>query len=259
MNIEKHILGRLLLKRNKLLSVFIILLLSASSLSFASMNSGTPSELSGKTIDLAIDEIPITVDGRVGKAIAINGSVPGPLLRLREGDDVTLGVTNRLKEPTSLHWHGLLVPSDMDGVPGVSYGGIMPGATFTYHFHLKQSGTYWFHSHSGGQEQAGAYAPIIIEPIKPDPFKFDREHVVMISDWTFKSTKTIIGKLKKQSGYFNYQRRTFGEFISDVSAKGFLPTLKDLEGLAHGLFCCGPQLTSNGLYSLQIIHIMMTP
>ncbi len=204
-----------------LLAPFVLLL------PFASAARGNPSELTGKSINLTIDELPIHVDGRLGKAVAINGSVPGPLIRLREGDDVTLRVTNRLKEDSSIHWHGVLVPPEMDGVPGVSFAGIKPGATFVYRFPLKQSGTYWLHSHSGGQEQAGVYAPMIIEPLKPDPFKYDREHVVILSEWSFKSAESMIAKAKKQSGYFNYQRLTLGDFFSDLKKRGLGPTVTD--------------------------------
>ena len=174
-----------------------------------------------------IAESPFRVGNRDATAITINGTVPGPLVRLREGENVTLNVTNRLKEIASIHWHGVLVPPEMDGVPGVSFEGIKPGTTFTYRFSLKQSGTYWFHSHSSGQEERGVYAPMIIDPIEPDPVKYDREHVVMLSDWSFASAETMIGNLKKQSGYFNFQQRTMGEFFSDVGKKGWKPTVNN--------------------------------
>ncbi len=188
---------------------------------------GQPSELSGNTIDLTIAETHFRVDDKAGMAVTINGTVPGPLIRLREGEEVTLRVTNLLKEDSSVHWHGLLLPPEMDGVPGVSFAGIKPGATFTYRFPLKQSGTYWFHSHSGTQEQEGVYAPMIIEPTAPDPVKYDREFVVVLSNWSFASGKRMIGDLKKQSGFFNYQRRTMMEFISDVRRNGWKPTMDD--------------------------------
>ena len=183
--------------------------------------------LSGNTIDLTIAETPFRVGGRTGTAMTINGTLPGPLIRLREGQEVTLNVTNRLKETSSIHWHGILVPPDMDGVPGVSFAGIKPGETFVYRFPIKQYGTYWYHSHSPGQEQAGVYAPMIFDPIKPDPVKYDREYVVVLSDWTFMPERTMIGKLKKQSGYFNFQKRTTGEFVSDIKEYGWKPTLEN--------------------------------
>ena len=183
--------------------------------------------LTGNGIDLVIAETPFRVGSRAATAITINGTVPGPLVRLKEGENVTLNVTNQLKDAASIHWHGLLVPPEMDGVPGVSFGGIKPGTTFTYRFPLKQSGTYWLHSHSSGQEERGVYAPMIIDPIEPDPVKYDREYVVMLSDWSSVSAETMIGNLKKRSGYFNYQQRTMGEFFSEVSKKGGKPTVSN--------------------------------
>ncbi|MEO6562773.1 MAG: copper resistance system multicopper oxidase, partial [Nitrosospira sp.] len=193
--------------------------------SHATNAAGPTTQLSGNVIDLTIAETPFRVGDRTTTAITLNGTVPGPLLRLREGQDITLNVTNRLKETSSIHWHGILLPPDMDGVPGVSFAGIEPGTTFTYHFTVKQYGTYWFHSHSGGQEQAGVYGPMIIDPIEQDPVAYDREYVVMLSDWSFSSAERMIGNLKKQSGYFNFQKRTLVEFVSDVKRKGLLPTL----------------------------------
>lgn len=184
-----------------------------------------PGELSGNTIDLTIAEAPFTVDGKTGKAVTVNGTVPGPVIRLREGQDVTLRVTNRLKESSSIHWHGLLLPPEMDGVPGVSFAGIPPGTTFTYRFPVKQNGTYWYHSHSGNQEQEGLYAPMIIEPSAPDPVQFDREYAVVLSNWSFGSGKAMIANLKKKGGYFNFQQRTATEFFSDIKRDGWKPTL----------------------------------
>ena len=175
-----------------------------------------PGELSGNTIELTIAEVPFTVDGKAGKAVTVNGTVPGPLIRLREGQDVTLRVTNQLKESSSIHWHGVLLPPEMDGVPGVSFAGIPPGATFTYRFPVKQSGTYWYHSHSGNQEQEGMYAPMIIEPAAPDPVEYDREYAIVLSNWSFGSGKDMIANLKKKGGYYNYQQRTATEFFADV-------------------------------------------
>jgi CopA family copper-resistance protein len=191
------------------------------------LETGAPTgggELSGEVIDLTIAETPFRVGDRTGKAKTINGTLPGPIIRLKEGQVVTLNVTNRLKETSSIHWHGLLVPPAMDGVPGVSFKGIEPGETFVYKFPVKQYGTYWYHSHSPGQEQAGVYAPIIIDPLKPDPVKYDREYVVVLSDWSFMPEMQMIGKLKKQAGFFNFQRRTAGEFFSDVKKYGWKPT-----------------------------------
>lgn len=182
-------------------------------------------QLSGDVIHLAIARTPFRIGDHTATATTINGTIPGPLLRLREGQDITLNVTNHLKETSSIHWHGILLSPEMDGVPGVSFPGIEPGATFSYRFTIRQYGTYWFHSHSGGQEQAGVYAPMIIDPIEPDPVRYDREYVIMLSDWSFSSVDSMIAKLKKQPGYFNFQKRTLGDFIQDAMRDGWRPTL----------------------------------
>jgi len=183
--------------------------------------------LSGESIDLVIRKHKIDIGGREATATLINGSLPGPLVRLREGATVTIRVANELEETTSIHWHGLLVPYDMDGVPGVSFPGIDPGQTFTYRFTLRQSGTYWYHSHSGNQEQTGVYGPLIIEPSERDPIAFDREHVVMLSDWTFEDPKRVIARLKKLANYYNFNQLTVGDFFRDVREKGWGATLSD--------------------------------
>ena len=159
--------------------------------------------------------------------MTINGTIPGPIIRLREGQQATLRVTNHLEESSSIHWHGLLLPPDMDGVPGISFAGIEPGTTFTYRFPVKQSGTYWFHSHSGGQELLGMYAPMIIDPIEPEPFRYERDYVVMLSDWSFESPETLLSNLKKQGGYYNFQKRAAGEFLTDVKRMGFWAAIKN--------------------------------
>ena len=178
-------------------------------------------------INLDIDHLPFPVDGQIGRAVAVNGSVPGPVVRLREGQDAVVRVTNHLKEITSIHWHGLILPPDMDGVPGVSFAGIKPGETFIYRFPVRQSGTYWAHSHSGGQELLGLYFPLLVDPLEPEPFAYDRDYVVMLSDWSFESPETIVGKLKKQAGYYNFQKRTVSDFIRDVKNNGWSGTVKD--------------------------------
>lgn len=181
----------------------------------------------GETAELVISRAPVTIGGRDALAIAINGTVPGPLLRFREGETVTLKVVNRLDEDTSLHWHGVLVPQDMDGVPGVSFRGIPPGGTFIYRYTLRQNGTYWYHSHSGVQMQAGPYAPMIIEPSGHDPVAYDREHIIVLSDWTFEDPHRVVAKLKKQSDYYNFQQRTAGDFFRDVARDGLTATLRE--------------------------------
>ena len=158
--------------------------------------------------------------------MAINGTVPGPLLRLREGQDAVIRVTNRLaRETTSIHWHGLILPFRMDGVPGVSYPGIRAGETFTYRFPVRQNGTYWYHSHSAAQERV--FGPMVIEPAGRDPVRSDREYVVMLGDWLDGDPATMMGKLKKDNSYSNYQRRTVGDFVSDAGKNGLKATLSD--------------------------------
>ncbi|MEO5656535.1 MAG: multicopper oxidase domain-containing protein, partial [Nitrospiria bacterium] len=177
--------------------------------------------------DLAIEETSVNMTGRDRPATTINGSIPGPLLRWREGEDVTINVTNHLKEPTSIHWHGIILPFDMDGVPGVSFAGIAPGETFTYRFTVKQSGTYWYHSHSGFQEQSGVYGPLVIEPRHPKAEPVDREYVVMLSDWTDEDPHRVFAKLKKQSDYYNVHRRTLFDLFRDASAMGWRAAIDD--------------------------------
>ena len=169
----------------------------------------------------------VNITGRSRTATAINGQIPAPILRWREGDTITLTVTNWLSEPTSIHWHGVRTPSPMDGVPGLSFAGIPPGQTFIYRFPIHQSGTYWYHSHSAFQEQTGVYGPIIIEPKGGYAHPFDRDYVVFLSDWSDESPDTIVSNLKFQSDYYNFNQRTFGAFFGDVSRKGLVETVSD--------------------------------
>lgn len=173
-------------------------------------------------LELRIGRTDLLFGGRTGHAVTINGTVPGPLLRLREGGTATLRVVNELAETTSIHWHGILLPAGMDGVPGLSFAGIPAGETFVYRYPLKQSGTYWYHSHSGLQEQLGHYGPLIIDPLDPEPFAYDREHVVVLGDWTFESPYRVLAKLKKESGYYNFGRRTVPGLFAEARAKGGL-------------------------------------
>jgi CopA family copper-resistance protein len=188
--------------------------------------SGAP-VLSGTEFQLEIGPVPMNVRGRAMTATGINGQIPAPILRWREGDAVTLAVTNRLSEPTSIHWHGVRTPSPMDGVPGLSFAGIPPGETFVYRFPVHQSGTYWYHSHSGFQEQTGIYGPIVIEPKGGYAQGFDRDYVVMLSDWTDESPDTVVSNLKFQSNYYNYGQRTLGTFLDDAQRKGLSETVAD--------------------------------
>ena len=179
----------------------------------AGLTRATPT-LRGPNIDLTIGHSRLDVDGRAGHAVTINGTVPGPLLRLKEGQNVRLSVKNTLSEETSIHWHGLLVPFQMDGVPGVSFPGIKPGETFVYEFPIIQSGTYWYHSHSGLQEAEGHYGPIIIDPKDADPVAYNREHVVVLSDFSFMHPHLIFKRMKQQSGVFNYQKQTVASLLA---------------------------------------------
>ncbi|MBL8774200.1 MAG: copper resistance system multicopper oxidase [Phenylobacterium sp.] len=171
--------------------------------------------LTGPEIRLTVDHIPLTVDGRAGHGIAINGSVPGPLIRLKEGETVRIALENRLKdEQTSIHWHGVLLPFQMDGVPGVSFPGVDPGETFVYEFPIRHAGTFWYHSHSGLQELVGHYAPIIFDPAGADPVAYDREHILVLSDYSFLHPHTLMKKLKQEPGYFNRQKQTVAGLLA---------------------------------------------
>jgi CopA family copper-resistance protein len=182
-----------------------------------SLAQGIPSTmttLSGKEIKLIIGHAPVSIEGKTVHAVTINGTVPGPLLRLKEGQHARISVTNNLEDDTSIHWHGLLVPFEMDGVPGVSFPGIPPGQTFVYEFPIIQSGTYWYHSHSGLQEAEGHYAPIVIEPANPDPVQSDREHVIVLADHSEMHPHLIFKRLKQQGGVFNFQRQTIAGLLA---------------------------------------------
>ena len=176
---------------------------------------------------LTVDRVTIDTGDFSKQGIGYNGASPGPILRFREGEDVTIHVTNNLDEPTSVHWHGLILPYQMDGVPGLSYPGIAPGETFTYRFPIKQSGTYWFHSHSGFQEPDGAYGAIVIEPQGREPFRYDREYVVQLTDKHPHSGDRIMRNLKSSADYYNRQQQTVGDFWRDSRERGLAATLKD--------------------------------
>jgi CopA family copper-resistance protein len=183
--------------------------------------------LSGTEFDLRIGETAVNITGSPRTALTINDSLPGPLLRWREGDTITLNVSNSLDEDTSIHWHGILLPANMDGVPGLSFSGIRRGQAYRYQFTVKQWGTYWYHSHSGFQEQQGVYGPLVIDPREPDPVRFDREHVVMLTDWTDERPERVFKKLKKRSDYYNFRQRTLTTFIRDVQEHGLSATLAE--------------------------------
>src|SRR6185437_3277593 len=180
----------------------------------------TPAMLSGTDFDLNIGHMPADFTGRMRPAVSVNGSIPGPTLRWREGTNVTLRIHNHLPATSSIHWHGIILPFQMDGVPGISYPGIAAGDTFTARFQVKQSGTYWYHGHSHFQEQTGLYGAIIIDPAKPDPIGVDRDYVVMLNDWTDEDPDGLYAHLKKVSNYYNYGEPTMQDFIADASRQG---------------------------------------
>ncbi|OWT65559.1 copper resistance system multicopper oxidase [Candidimonas nitroreducens] len=181
---------------------------------------GSAAVLSGTEFNLEIGESPVNFTGNPRMATTVNGSLPAPTLRWREGDTVTIRVRNRLKEATSIHWHGIILPFQMDGVPGISFTGIAPGETFTYRFKVQQSGTYWYHSHSGMQEATGVYGAIIIDPAQSNPIRADREYVVQLSDWTDEDPMRVLAKLKMQGDYYNYNQPTAVDFFQDASRMG---------------------------------------
>nr|AIT98388.1 multicopper oxidase precursor [uncultured bacterium] len=192
---------------------------------WALTNPDNPTVQSSTDFTLDIIESMVDFTGTPRMATTVNGSVPGPILRWKEGSTVTLRVTNRMRVPTSIHWHGIILPFQMDGVPGISFDGIAPGETFTYQFEVRQSGTYWYHSHSRFQEQTGLYGALVIDPSGPEPHPTDRDYVVLLSDWTDENPEHIYAKLKKMSDYYNYAQPTVSDFIRDVREKGLSQAL----------------------------------
>ncbi|HEX7743425.1 MAG TPA: multicopper oxidase domain-containing protein, partial [Sphingobium sp.] len=227
----------------------------------AGLNTGSGA-LSGEHIALTVGKSHFSTGGRSGHAVTVNGTLPAPLIRLKEGQIVRIAVTNALEEDTSIHWHGLILPFQMDGVPGVSFPGIRPGETFTYEFPVRQSGTYWYHSHSGMQEAMGHFGPIVIDPAGPDPVRSDREHVIVLSDWSPVHPHILLKRLKQMGGYFNMQRQTLGGLLADKgqSAKERLqwgamrmdPTdVSDVTGSIYSFLVNGPGAAENwtGLFT----------
>ena len=192
-----------------------------------------PGVLAGTRFDLAIGETPVDFTGRVVPAITVNGSLPAPMLRWREGDTVELRVANVLPpgsvhgDTTSIHWHGILLPAAMDGVPGLSFDGIRRGEAYLYRFQVRQGGTYWYHGHSAMQEQAGLYGALVIDPLAPEPFRYDRDYVVLLSDWTDMAPAKLLARLKKMPSHDNLYQRTLGDFVHDARRKGLRATLAD--------------------------------
>ncbi len=186
-----------------------------------------PRVLAGSEFDLAIARSSVEIGGRSRRATTVNGTLPGPVLRWREGDTVTLRVANRMDEASSIHWHGIVLPSNMDGVPGLSFDGIAPGSSYTYRFKVRQHGTYWYHSHSSLQEQTGVYGPLIIDPAQPGARRCERDYVVMLSDWSDEDPRRIKSRLKKQSNYYNFHQRTLVDLFRDARRDGWRATLAD--------------------------------
>ncbi len=189
--------------------------------------------LAGTEFNLTIAQTPVNFTGAPRMATTVNGSIPAPTLRWREGDTVTLHVTNHLAEETSIHWHGIILPYQMDGVPGISFKGIAPGETFTYRFKVQQSGTYWYHSHSGMQEQTGLYGSIIIDPAGTESIQADRDYVVQLSDWTDEDPMTVFAKLKKQSDYYNFNQHTAVDFFRDAADEGLVSAIQKATHVEH--------------------------
>jgi CopA family copper-resistance protein len=183
-----------------------------------------PRVLTGNNFDLSIGYQSVNFTGAERTATTVNGSLPAPILRWKEGERVRLNVTNHLAHDSSIHWHGMILPTEMDGVPGLSFAGIKPGETYHYEFDVNQSGTYWYHSHSGFQEQTGLYGAIVIDPKEPDPVECDRDYVVLLSDWSDENPHDIYAKLKKMSHYYNFQERTAGDLWRDIKEKGLART-----------------------------------
>ncbi len=203
---------------------------SAASLLWRSPSSAqgaSPSNLQGNHFDLDIAPMEFNLTGRPRIATLVNGMLPAPTLRWHEGDNVTINVTNHLSEDTSIHWHGIMLPAPMDGVPGLTFPGIKPGETFTYQFPVRQGGTYWYHSHSGMQEQTGLYGALIIDSRWGEAHAFDREHAIVLSDWTDEDPMTVVANLKMESDFYNRGQRTLGTFFDDAERMGIGAALSD--------------------------------
>jgi len=186
-----------------------------------------PGALQAGVYDLTVDNVTIDTGDFQKQGIGYNGASPGPVLRFDEGEDVTINVTNNLDESTSIHWHGLILPYQQDGVPTISYDGIKPGETFIYNFPITQSGTYWFHSHSSFQEPDGAYGAIVIKPKNREPFRYDRDYVVQLTDKHPHAGARIMRNLKMMPDYYNRQQQTLGDFFNDTAENGLDATIRD--------------------------------
>jgi len=204
-------------------------------------------------IKLSISKTPFRIGKQTGTAVTVNNSLPAPLIRLKEGQLATIQVTNTLKEDTSIHWHGIILPANMDGVPGISFAGIKPNQTFTYEFPVNQAGTYWYHSHSMLQEQEGHLGAMIIDPITPDPFEYDQDYVILLSDWTFENPHSVLAKLKKMPSFYKYKRRTIAHLGEDWAWRGMRMDpvdIADVTGLTYTYLMNGlsPEANFTGIF-----------
>lgn len=171
-----------------------------------------------KTIHLSVAYKTVNFSGKCRKAIAVNNQIPAPTLHFKKGDEVTIYVHNLLDKDTAIHWHGILVPWQMDGVEGISQKGISPGQTFRYHFTLKQSGTYWYHAHAGLQEQEGLYGAFLIDPPKPPSYRYTKDFAIVLSDWSNTPAYQILANLKKEGNFYSPrfpQQPSLIKFIHD--------------------------------------------
>ncbi|WP_340110569.1 copper resistance system multicopper oxidase [Pikeienuella sp. HZG-20] len=182
---------------------------------------------SAGTYDITVDRVTIDTGDFTKTGIGYNGSAEPKVLRFKEGEDVVINVTNNLSESTSIHWHGIILPFEQDGVPGISFNGIAPGETFTYRIPIRQSGTYWFHSHTGLQEPDGAYGALILEPSAREPYRYDREYVVQLTDTHPHSGERVMRNLKQMPDYYNRKQRTLIDFFADAGENGVAETLAD--------------------------------
>ena len=205
----------------------VMLGFNTESLPAQSIQAHSPAILSGREFDLNLGYKIVNYTGQETIATAINDSIPAPILHWREGDEIRLRVTNNLAEDSSIHWHGIILPSAMDGVPGLSFNGIQPGQSFEYRFTVNQSGTYWYHSHSGFQDQTGLYGAIVVSPRDEDPVRVDRDYVVQLSDWSDTAPHQIYARLKKRSHYYNFNQRTGGDLWQEIRSKGIKQTWND--------------------------------
>ncbi len=196
--------------------------------------------------DLVIQNNILNFTGEDVVAMTVNGGVPGPALRFNEGDTARINVTNKMDVPTSVHWHGILLPNWEDGVPYLTTPPIKPGTTFTFEFPLKHFGTYWYHSHTGLQEQLGVYGSIVIYPKeeRADIKIPEDELVVVLSDWTNYNPHEVLRTLKRGSEYNNFKKNTLPTVYGVLKNKAVWDNIKRYHSEE-----CLPMI-------LQMLHMM---